>query len=236
MTDTIRLARHLATTLPCSRREAELYISNGWVRVDGVVVEEPQYPISGERVELDPNADLEPALPASVLLHKPAGVEVEAAAALMTPTSRSAADQTGVRMLKRHFLHQTSVIPLEAEASGLIMLTQDRQLARRLGEERDRFEQEFLVEIAGQLAGGGMAQLNRADGVSRRPPPTVKVSWQNETRLRIAGKGLRPGDIAELMAAVGLTVVSSRRLRIGRMPMAKLAPGEWRYLASYEKL
>jgi 23S rRNA pseudouridine2604 synthase len=44
MTTPVRLAKRLAATLPCSRREAELYIAGGWVTVDGLVVEEPQSP------------------------------------------------------------------------------------------------------------------------------------------------------------------------------------------------
>ena len=41
MTEAVRLSKHLAALLPCSRREAEMYIAGGWVRVDGEVVEEP---------------------------------------------------------------------------------------------------------------------------------------------------------------------------------------------------
>ena len=77
MTDPIRLSKHLAALLPCSRREAELYIAGGWVRVDGVVVEEPQFRITDQKVELDLGAQAEPALPASMLWHKPAGIDAE---------------------------------------------------------------------------------------------------------------------------------------------------------------
>ena len=43
MTEPVRLAKRLAAQLPCSRREAELYITGGWVKVDGQVVEAPQF-------------------------------------------------------------------------------------------------------------------------------------------------------------------------------------------------
>lgn len=237
MTEPVRLAKHLTASLPCSRREAELYITNGWVRVDGVVIEEPQFIVTEQTVQLDENAELCPALPASLLMHKPAGVDAESAAlqALVTPLTRSHLDHTGVRLLKRHFAHQTSVLPLETEASGLIVLMQDRHLARRLYDDRARFEQEYLVEVLGRLDAQGLARMNNGDGIRGPAPLTIKVSWQNETRLRIAAKALRPGHITQMCEAVGLQLQSLRRLRIGRIPMAKLAPGEWRYLADYER-
>ena len=56
MTDPVRLSKRLAELLPCSRREAELYIEGGWVTVDGKRVEEPQYRVTDQRIELLPGA------------------------------------------------------------------------------------------------------------------------------------------------------------------------------------
>ncbi|EJC0106085.1 S4 domain-containing protein, partial [Pseudomonas aeruginosa] len=52
MTDPIRLSKRLAELTACSRREAELYIEGGWVSVDGEVIEEPQFKVLDQRVEL----------------------------------------------------------------------------------------------------------------------------------------------------------------------------------------
>src|SRR3546814_16333273 len=65
-----RLARRDAELTGCSRAQAEQYIEGGWVRVDGAVVETPQFMVASERVELDPEARLEPADTATLLLHK----------------------------------------------------------------------------------------------------------------------------------------------------------------------
>ena len=54
LNEPVRLAKRVAALVPCSRREAELYIEGGWVRVDGIVVEEPQFRVGpGQRVEID---------------------------------------------------------------------------------------------------------------------------------------------------------------------------------------
>jgi 23S rRNA pseudouridine2604 synthase len=240
MTETVRLSKHLAALLPCSRREAELYIAGGWVRVDGEVVEEPQFKVSTQKVELDLNAQLGDALPVSMLWHKPAGVDAEAAsdptAALIKPATRAADDRSGVRPLRRHFTHLSSVVAIDPQAGGLVMLTQDRQLARKLGADFERFEQEYVVDVTGRVAGAGLERMQRGEGIEHQAPALIKVSWQSEARLRIAAKAILPGQIQQLCQAAGLTIISIKRIRIGSLPMAKLAPGEWRYLKLDERL
>ncbi|UTA52751.1 rRNA pseudouridine synthase [Lysobacter soli] len=238
MTDPVRLSKRVAELVGCSRADAERYIENGWVRVDGEVVEAPQHPVSDERVELDPDAVLEAPEPATVLLHKPAGFDAfdgGDAAALVTPATRWEGDASGVRLLKRHFVRLTPLVPLEAEASGLIVLTQDGRVWRRLTEDAAQIEQEYVVEVAGEIAPYGLRRLNHGLRYQGRELPPCKVSWQNEIRLRFALKDVRPGQIQDMCAQVGLKVVAMRRLRIGKVSLAKMPPGEWRYLPVGER-
>src|SRR5215468_4694730 len=82
--DAQRLAKVVAALVPCSRRDAEQYIAEGWVRVDGQRVDEPQVRVTaGQRVEVDPQARLQPVVPATFLVHKPAGLGAEAARDLL---------------------------------------------------------------------------------------------------------------------------------------------------------
>lgn len=239
MPDPVRLSKRVAELVGCSRADAERYIENGWVRVDGEVVEAPQYPVADERVELDPDAVLEAPEPATVLLHKPAGFDAfdggDPAAALVTPGTRGEGDASGVRLLKRHFVRLTPLVPLEAEASGLIVLTQDGRVWRRLTEDAAQIEQEYVVEVAGEIAPYGLRRLNHGLRYQGRELPPCKVSWQNEIRLRFALKDVRPGQIQDMCAQVGLKVVAMRRLRIGKVSLAKMPPGEWRYLPVGER-
>src|SRR5579885_284848 len=100
MTEPVRLAKRVAELARCSRREALMYIEGGWVRVDGVTVEAPQFMVLDQHVDIDPNARLEAPEPATIVLHKPAGATIDAARAMIQPDSRSADDASGVRMLK----------------------------------------------------------------------------------------------------------------------------------------
>jgi len=239
MTDSIRLAKRVAELRGCSRREAELFISGGWVRVDGVVVEEPQFRVGDQRVDIDPQADLTQAEPVTLLLHKPPGYHTidgdKPASQLLSAASLWDEDASGIRPLKKHFAQLTLCVPLETEASGLVVFTQDWRVARKLTDDAATLEHEVIVEVAGELAPNGLKQLNRGIPYQGRTPPAIKVSWQNETRLRVALKGAQPGQIAHLCDAVGLTVRSMKRIRLGRVPLGKLPPGQWRYLRADER-
>ena len=233
MTEPVRLAKRLAEMLACSRREAEQYIEGGWVTVDGVVIEEPQFRVLNQAIEVSRDASLLALTPVTFLLHKPAG-EV----AGLNPASRSSDDRSGVRALKKHFSSAELVTPLAAQASGLVVFTGDWRVARKLREDAATLEHEVVVEVTGSIKPGGLERLNRADhgftfNGARLGP--AKVSWQSEARLRFALKGELPGQIAYLCESVGLGVLAMKRIRIGRLPMAGLQPGYWRYLLPNEQ-
>jgi 23S rRNA pseudouridine2604 synthase len=237
MTDnTIRLAKRVAEMIPCSRAEADKYIAGGWVSVDGQVVEEAGARVADEQeVALHPDATLADLAPVTILLHKPAGVDAEAAVKLLSAETLVLADHGNQRFLKRHLANLTLATPLDEKASGLVVCTQDFRVARKLVDEGQRVEQEFIVEVAGDIREGGLALLNHGLTFNGKEIAPLKASWQNETRLRFALKGVKPGQLLHMCRMVGLSVVSTRRIRVGRVPMASLPAGHWRYLHEYER-
>ena len=248
MTEPVRLAKYLAHMLDCSRSQAEQYIEGGWVRVNGVVVEEPQHRVLDQKVELDPNASLLELVPVTLLLNKPPGYaaglhadigrNASPVSQLLVAANHAKDDGSGIRPLKKHFNALTLVTPLATPASGLVVLTQDWRVARKLSEDASVMEHEVIVDVSGALVPGGLERLNRIDhgftfnGVLL---PPAKVSWQNETRLRFALKGERPGQLAFMCESVGLQVLAMKRIRIGRVPLSSLPAGQWRYLLPHER-
>jgi 23S rRNA pseudouridine2604 synthase len=107
---------------------------------------------------------------------------------------------------------------------------------RKLTEDIERVEQEFVVEVSGEPIPGGLALLNHGLRFNNYAMPPIKVSWQSEQRLRFAFKALQPTQIAPMCAAVGLTVLAMKRLRVGRISLARMPPGQWRYLATAERI
>ena len=236
MSEPIRLAKRVAAMVPCSRREAEQYIEGGWVRVEGQVVEEPQARVTDEqRVELDAGATAANLEPVTLLLHKPAGMPDQQAQQLLSPATRAPDDDSGVRPVKRHFAHLAALLPLPPQASGLVVFSQDGRIVRKLTEDALAIEQELIAQVTGTIADHGLERLAHGLVYEGRPLPPIKVSWQNETRLRFALKGIPPWLVEWMCAQVGLRLMGLKRIRIGRLPMAGLPEGRWRYLRAGER-
>jgi len=233
MNEPKRLSKRLIELLNCSRSEAEKYIEGGWVLVDGEIIDEPQFKVLDQKVELHADATLAPSEPKTILLHMPTGFNVaepSAALKLITPETRASDDSSGIRTLKRHFVRLMSTAPLEAGATGLLVFSQDRRVEQRLVKDANKNEQEYVVEVSGEIESDGIERLNKGIKKNAWPLPAAKVSWQSDNHLRFALKNVHPGQITFMCESVGLTVISMKRIRIGRVPMGKLLPGQWRYL------
>ncbi len=176
MTAPVRLSKRLAELVSCSRREAELYITGGWVMVDGQVVEEPQFMVAGQKVELHPDAKLVPVEPVTILFHQPSDTNMTADSIrqLICADTRAADDHSGIRLLRQHYFRLTQYLPLQVRASGLAVFTQDYRVARKLTDEAATIEQEYIVEVAGELVADGLKLLNHGLSFNGKPLPTVK--------------------------------------------------------------
>ena len=255
-----RLAKRLAAQANCSRSEAEQYIEGGWVKVDGKVVEQAGARVlATQKVELDAHANLATLEEVTLLMHKPVGYESgegrNPALLLLDPAKQSVdpnlagGTAAAPRFLQRHFSNLTPTTPLPLEASGLIVFTQDFRIARKLNDDADRVEQECMVQVDSKRALQGPITDEVLQNAIRRlchglsfngielPPIKVSIAQQTPTELwlRFAFKGIRPGQIPQMIERVGLRLLAIKRIRIGRIPMGDLPVGHWRYLPSYKK-
>jgi len=239
MTEPTRLSKRLAEHLGCSRREAELYIEGGWVQVDGQIIEAPYFKVETQRIELLPGALATEMPPVTLLVHKavgqPAAADPTSAQRMLSEAVHWSEDPTRMTPLQRHLSRQTELLPLEPEMSGMQVFSQQREVIRKLSDARSKLEQEFVVEVDGEPEANGLALLDKGIGHRGRILPRAKASWQNETRLRIVIKQPQPGDVQQLCEAIGLRVVACKRIRIGRLSMAKLPVGHWRFLGEHER-
>ena len=233
MTEPVRLAKRLAEMISCSRREAEIFIEGGWVTVDGQVVQTPEFRVSQQLVILHADAKLAPVEAVTILFHQSAGVGIDPPS--ISFDNHAVDDASGIRPLKRHFSKLSATLPLEPNASGLLVFTQDWRVLRKLVDDAATVEQEYIVEVEGKLGPHGLKQLSHGLSFNGRALPPAKVSWQNETRLRFALKGVQRGQIAHMCQIVGLKVQAIKRIRVGKVSMAKLPPGQWRYLPPAER-
>lgn len=246
--DGVRLSKWVAEHTGCSRSQAEQLITDGLVRVDGQVVEHPQFRVQGQHVEVPAQAlhtlGTRPA-PVTFLLHKPPGLALPLPGQVLTAlpdclaASRQAADdRSGLQALQRHGRGLVLLTPLEPAASGLCVFSQDGRLQRKWREDADRLEHEFLAEVAGPVSPDVLQRLNRmARSHPQALPPRVSLSRQDahRTGLRFALKDHQPGEIAQGLLRAGLDLMALKRLRIGRLPLAGLMEGQWRFALPYER-
>ena len=232
-----------------SRREADEWIEAGWVQADGHTA------VLGQRVPvdtvitIDPRARNEQMRRVTVLVHKPMGMVsgqaedgYEPAFTLVTPQNRWAGDTSGIEFHKGHLKHLAVAGRLDIDSTGLLVLTQDGRVAKRLIGDQTRVEKEYLVRVAytkgspgERLPEADMARLRHGltlDGVELRP---AAVSWQNEDQLRFVLREGRKRQIRRMCELVGLDVLGLKRVRIGSVPLGQLPPGQWRYLRDDER-
>ena len=234
-----RLAKRLARELGCSRSLAEQYIEGGHVQVDGRTVESPAERVQpGQQVALAAGASARPEPPVTLLWHKPAGVaaaSADEALPFLSAERHWADDPAPRRLLQRHFRQLIAAAPLPASASGLVVFTQDPRIARRLQDPTAPLEHECLAEVQGAPAAQGLGPLAQGLVLPGQRLPPIKASWQSEQRLRLPLKGVDVALVPALCDALGLAVTGLRRLRIGRVPLARLPEGQWRYLPPWDK-
>ena len=216
--DTMRLSKRMAQLGLCSRREADSYIEQGWVTVNGKTAVLGQKVSPADRIELNKKAHEQQAARITILLNKPVGyVSAQAekgyksAAELITSENHWEGDTSRIRFDPKHKIGLAPAGRLDIDSVGLLVLTQDGRIAKQLIGENSGSEKEYLVKL--------------------RP---AKVEWQNEDQLRFVLKQGKKRQIRRMCELVGLRVVGLKRIRMGKVKLGRLPPGKWRYLAPDE--
>jgi len=221
-----RLQKVLASVGFGSRRTCEELIEGGRVTVDGQVA------LLGRRVDPDVAEVAVDGVPVSVrpglvyyLLNKPKGAVVTASDPQGRPTALDLVPRE-----PRVF----SVGRLDADTEGLIIFTNDGDLAHRLAHPSFGVEKEYLVELDGIPTPGQVRQLRTGVVLDDGITAPARASMLEPRILRLTIHEGRNRQVRRMCAAVGHHVVRLVRLRIGPVSDHALAPGEWRPLTSDE--
>jgi pseudouridine synthase len=226
-----RLQRLLARAGYGSRRACEELIVEGRVTLNGIVATlgdradplEDRVQVDGLEVNLDPNVKY-------FALHKPAGV---------VTTMR---DPQGRRDIRGYLPEDgPRVFPvgrLDRDTEGLLLLTNDGDLANALMHPRFRVEKEYLAEVEGVPTPKHVGQLRRGveleDGHARAKAARVAGRSGDRGAVRLVMTEGRKREVRRLLAAVGLPVTRLVRVRVGAVRLGSLPPGERRELTHDE--
>lgn len=244
----VRVSKLLAERGLCSRREADSYIEQGLVIVDGQVVQElGTRALPTADIRLAAGAQRQQSARLTILLNKPVGFVSHAdddgryppAVSLIIPERQWIDTRTaGPKPQKLSRIPTQGLAPagrLDIDSTGLLVLTQDGRVARTLIGEDSPIEKEYLVRVKGKLTDSGMALLHHGLSLDDKPLKPVKVSWQNEDQLRFVLREGKKRQIRRMCEQVGLEVVGLKRIRMGRVMLGHLPQGHWRLLGPFEK-
>lgn len=238
----VRISKILSEKGLCSRREADRYIEQGLVLLDGKVVSElGTRAFRSQKVELMKKASSIQASKATVILNKPVGYishlddekEFTPASSLVTPDNFYINNNT--RQNSR--FNTTGLAPagrLDIDSSGLLVLTQDGRIAKQIIGENAIIEKEYLVRIDGVLNNTSMDLLNHGLTLDDYKLKPAKVFWQNEDQLSFTLIEGRHRQIRRMCDLVGVKVVGLKRVRIGNVRLGDIPTKRWRFLNSNE--
>ena len=251
---TVRLNKRMAELGLCSRREADAWIEQGWVRVNGQVAEMGMQVGSTDRITVEREAQAQQEQQVTVLLHKPMGYVSgqaedghEPAMVLFQARNQWSGDTTRIRFSPAQFKGLAPAGRLDIDSVGLLVMTQDGRVARQLiGEDAD-MEKEYLVRVTGAGPQGDIAvnvqahfpaaqmqRLRHGLSLDGKPLKPAQVEWQNPEQLRFVLKEGKKRQIRRMCEQVGLKVVGLKRIRMGRISLGALPVGQWRYLGPTE--
>jgi 23S rRNA pseudouridine2604 synthase len=235
----------------CSRREADEWIARGWVRVNGTAARMGMQVDDAARIDVDPRARGEQMQLVTILLHKPVGYVsgqaedgYQPAVTLVQPRSRWKEDRAAIRFAPSQFRGLAPAGRLDIDSTGLLVLTQDGRVARRLIGEDSGIEKEYLVRVnVGNVTANvqaafpadQLARLRHGLALDGEPLKPAQVDWQNPEQLRFVLTEGKKRQIRRMCELVGLKVIGLKRIRIGRVVLGGLPAGQWRYLVPHER-
>jgi len=237
-----RLSKIMARRGLCSRREADDFISKGWVCVDGQKVDQ-----LGAKIQPDQEIMLDPAARAAsdelvtILLNKPVGYVsgqpekgYEPAVVLVRPENRWARDRSPRQFRQEHLRGLAPAGRLDIDSHGLLVLTQDGRVARRIIGEDSEVDKEYIVRVSGVIDETKLARLRHGLWLDNKPLLPAGIEQISASEIRFTLKEGKKRQIRRMCELVGLKVTGLRRIRIGRIVLGSLPLGHWRYLAEGE--
>jgi 23S rRNA pseudouridine2605 synthase len=220
----MRLNAYLARTGVASRRGADELIKRGRVRVNGVTGELNTFVNEGDVVDLDGRL-LVPQRVAYVLLNKPPSV--------VTTASDPHGRPTVVDLVE----HESRVVPvgrLDADTTGVLLLTNDGELAHRLAHPRYEVEKVYEAEVEGEPSDEALSLLEQGIELEDGPTAPASVRRLGSSRVELRIHEGRKHQVKRMLEAVGHPVTRLHRSRYAGLTPDGLEPGQWRELTDAE--
>lgn len=227
---TERLQKLIASAGLCSRRTAEEWIAAGRVRINGALAS------VGDRA--DPETDTvtvdgiplpETASPVYLMLNKPRGY--------VTTLSDEYGRRTAAELVAGCGARVYPVGRLDRDSEGLLLFTNDGDLAQRLLHPRHEVDKVYLVTVRGDIRGAAerLMAITELDGEPIAPAQAEEVSrHEGQALLRVTIHQGKNRQVRRMCARIGLHVARLQRIQEDTLLLGDLPPGKWRYLTDRE--
>lgn len=231
MSEEVRIQKFLSRAGRASRREAERMMQQGRVRVNGQVVTELGTRVDPDRDRVEVDGALVTEEPLRwYAFHKPAGV--------LTTRSDPHGGRTVYDELPGDFSGLSYVGRLDRDAEGLLLMTNDGDLAHSIQHPSGEVEREYWIEAAGTVNEGALGALTKGvrleDGVARAARARLLDAGGVVSHLTLVLTEGRKREVRRMMSEVGHHVLRLRRIRYGPVRLGELPPGGWRPLTADE--
>lgn len=226
----MRINKYIASAGVTSRRKADELIEAGKVKVNGKVLENPGYQVAdSDLVEVDGVAIKPASKLVYYLLNKPCGFVT------------STADKEGRRVVTELVPDEIRVFPvgrLDYNTSGLLILTNDGELANKLMHPSGEFDKTYLVRCTGIVTRAEASRLAKGVDIGGfvTSPAEVKLIRhdKNSTVAEITIHEGKNRQVRRMFEALGHEVTELQRIRLGNLTIGKLALGQCRKLGPAE--
>jgi 23S rRNA pseudouridine2605 synthase len=228
---TLRLSVFMARCGIASRRKAEEIITSGKVKVNNIIVLEPQFQVTEDKdvVTYENQIINDNIAKLYIALYKPVKVLSDL---------KHDDDRTIARSLLPIEGRLFPVGRLDYHSEGLMLFTNDGEFANHVAHPRFEVEKEYVVKMKGLLNRSEMKQMKEGlliDGSVHKVEDVsyVKASLQN-TWYRIVVREGKNRMLRKIGEKLGHHVLKLKRVRIGNITLGRMKPGEYRYLEDYE--
>ncbi len=242
----IRLSKLMAHRGLCSRREADAFIEQGLVSVDGQIISQLGTKVLPTvEIKLSPQASRQQNSLVTIILHKPIGYvsaqpEDNYQPAIKLITRANQFGESRLRLQPAHLKGLAVAGRLDIDSQGLLLFTQDGRIAKKIIGDNGKVEKEYIVRVEGpsaeKLPENRLRLLRHGLELDGKPLKPAKVDWINDDQLRFVLTEGKKRQIRRMCEMVGLRITGLKRVRIGNIRLGNLPEGKWRFLESGEGL
>ena len=233
-----RLSKLMSERGLCSRREADRFIEQGLVRVDGEVAMLGARVAPHQHITLADAARRQQGELTTVLLNKPIGYvsgspEKGYRAAMLLITADNHHRQHHRHSPAERAPSRRGLAPagrLDIDSAGLLVFTADGRVAKQLIGPESRVEKEYLVWVEGGVDAGKLARLRHGLSLDGKPLRPARIEQLQPNQLRFTLTEGRKRQIRRMCEQLDLRVLRLLRVRIGGVALGNLPSGKWRRL------